>query len=256
MIRFVASDLDGTLLQKDGTLPPNTFDIIRRLHDKGILFCAASGRQYANLHRLFSPVADDICFICENGSYVAAQGKTAAHTIPSSIALPLIRDILASGMELLLSIPESSILLSSASRSFTDDIFYRLRNTCSYVTDYGMYSHKYIKISGFHPDGVADIAPALQEKWSGHLHADIAGKCWLDFTMTNKSDGIRSLSEILHISTDDMAAFGDQHNDLAMLQCVGHPYLMKNAPDSMKQYSFSECENVLDTIWNDILNEK
>lgn len=255
MIRFIASDLDGTLLQKDGALPSSTFDIIRRLRDRNIHFCAASGRQYANLQRLFAPVADDICFICENGSYVVAQGKTAAHTIPSAIAIPLIQDILASGMELLLSTPQSSILLSSASRSFTDDIFYRLRNTCSYVTDYSMYSDEYIKISGFHPRGVADIAPALQKKWGAHLHADIAGKCWLDFTMTNKSDGIRSLSKMLDISTEDMAAFGDQHNDLAMLQCVGRPYLMKSAPDSMKQYLFSECENVLDTIANDILNK-
>lgn len=248
MIQFIASDLDGTLLQKDGTLPADTFDVIRRLKEKDILFCAASGRQYANLRRLFAPVADDMCFICENGSYVRALDQVQASTIPASIALPVIQDILDSGMQLLLSIPESSLLLTSAQRSFTDDIFYRLKNTCAMIPDFGMYSDQYIKISGFTPNGVAELAPVLQEKWSQHLHVDIAGANWLDFTLTNKSDGIRTLSEMLDIPMGNMAAFGDQFNDLAMLQCVGHPFLMESAPEALKRYSFAPCNDVLSTL--------
>ena len=40
---LVASDLDGTLLPEGQTeLPCAVFDEIRRLHDCGVLFCAAS----------------------------------------------------------------------------------------------------------------------------------------------------------------------------------------------------------------------
>lgn len=248
-IRFIASDLDGTLLQKDGTLPDGTFDMISTLKEKGICFCAASGRQYANLKRLFAPVADDICYICENGAYVVAGSHSAARTIPQEIAMPLIRDILDTGMEVLLSIPQSSVMLSSASRFFTDDIFYRLRNTCTIVSEYGLYSNEYIKISGFHPDGVASLAPPLQKKWNDVIHADIAGEKWLDFTLTNKGDGILSLSEMLNIPTENMAAFGDQFNDLAMLCTVGHPYLMANAPKELQAYPFKICDNVLKSVY-------
>lgn len=248
MIRLIASDLDGTLLQKDGSLPADTFSVIRALKEKGILFCAASGRQYANLRRLFAPVADEICYISENGSYVTAQGQCAAQTIARENALPLIQDILDAGMEVLLSIPESSVMLTGASRAFTDDIFYRLRNTSAMVQDPAVYADQYIKISGFHPDGVTHLAKPLQEKWGRIMHADIAGQKWLDFTMTNKSDGIRILSGLLGIDTAEMAAFGDQFNDLAMLQAVGHPYLMENAPDDMKTYRFPLCHSVLDTV--------
>ena len=248
MIRLIASDLDGTLLQKDGTLPSDTFSVIHALREKGILFCAASGRQYANLRRLFAPVADDICYISENGSYVTAQGQCAAQTIGAEHALPLIQDILDAGMEVLLSIPESRVMLTGAGRTFTDDIFYRLKNTCTMIHDPAVYADQYIKISGFHPDGVAHLARPLQEKWGQIMHADIAGQKWLDFTMTNKSDGIHILSRLLGIDTADMAAFGDQFNDLAMLQAVGHPYLMENAPDEMKTYHFPLCQSVLDTI--------
>lgn len=250
MIQFIASDLDGTLLRPDGTLPSETFSVIRELQEKGILFCAASGRQYANLQRLFAPVVNDIAFICENGSYVRYQKLEKASVIPESIALPLIQDILSTGMQVLLSLPETSVMLSSASRIFTDDIFYRLRNTCTIITDPSLYSDRYIKISGFTPEGVAPLAPALQEKWKKYLRVDIAGRNWLDCTLTNKSDGIRTLSRMLQIPTENMAAFGDQFNDLAMLQSVGHPYLMENAPETLKQYPFYVCKNVLDTIRN------
>ena len=248
MIRFVASDLDGTLLQKDGTLPPDTFSVIRKLKEKGILFCAASGRQYANLRRLFAPVADDMCFIAENGSYVIANKTKTSNYIPNSIAEGIVRDILDSGMQILLSTPESSMLLDCGDRSFTDDIIYRLRNNCTVISDHSLYLGQYNKISGFHQDGIEHFAKTLIPKWSPFLHADIAGRNWLDFTCTSKADGIHILSEKLRIPTEDMAAFGDQFNDLAMLNAVGHPYLMENAPDGMKIHPFTPCKNVIETL--------
>ena len=61
MIKYVASDLDGTLLRNGAqSLDAEVFDLIRRLKEKGIHFIAASGRQYDNLYRLFEPVQDEI----------------------------------------------------------------------------------------------------------------------------------------------------------------------------------------------------
>ena len=59
MIKLVASDLDGTLLHNyQQTVPKEIYDTIRALHEKGIIFTAASGRQYANMKKMFAPVAD------------------------------------------------------------------------------------------------------------------------------------------------------------------------------------------------------
>ena len=49
MIKLIASDLDGTLLQNGAQeLTPRAIDLVRKLTEKGIYFVAASGRQYAN----------------------------------------------------------------------------------------------------------------------------------------------------------------------------------------------------------------
>ena len=68
MIKFVASDLDGTLLDGERRLPEGIFPLIRKLHSLGVLFAPSSGRQYANLKKLFAPVVNDVLFICENGA--------------------------------------------------------------------------------------------------------------------------------------------------------------------------------------------
>ena len=50
MVKLIASDLDGTLLQNGAhDVNPIVFDQIRTLKEHGIMFAAASGRQYLNL---------------------------------------------------------------------------------------------------------------------------------------------------------------------------------------------------------------
>ena len=57
MIKLVASDLDGTLLlHKAQSLPEEIFSLIRQLEELGIMFVAASGRQYPNMTKLFATV--------------------------------------------------------------------------------------------------------------------------------------------------------------------------------------------------------
>ena len=248
MIRLIASDLDGTLLDQRGKLPEGIFDMIRTLTARGIRFAAASGRQYGNLKRLFSPVAQDMDFICENGALVVAQGEQKAEWFPQEMAKEIIKDILNAGMEVLISAPETSYMLSSASRAYTDDLFYRLRNTCTIIENPADVMNGCIKISGFHPDGVIDLAPPIREKWRGKLHCDVAGQKWLDFTLANKGSGIRALSVKLDIPLSDITAFGDQFNDESMLELVGHPYIMAHAPAELLQKGFMPCRSVMETM--------
>ena len=82
MIKLIASDLDGTLLYgRDNTVSEEMFELIRELKNNGIIFAAASGRQYHNLKKLFAPVWQDMAFICENGATVFYEDKIIAEQI-------------------------------------------------------------------------------------------------------------------------------------------------------------------------------
>lgn len=86
MIKFIATDLDGTLLDEHGALSEEIFPLARRLFERGILFAPASGRQYANLKKLFFPVWEKLLFICENGALVKRGGEIVyLNPIPVSL---------------------------------------------------------------------------------------------------------------------------------------------------------------------------
>lgn len=75
-IKLIACDLDGTLLHPGEREPRSeAFELIDELHRRGIVFMPASGRQYASLRYLFTPVADELAYVCENGALVMSEGR-------------------------------------------------------------------------------------------------------------------------------------------------------------------------------------
>lgn len=76
MIRLIITDMDGTLLHGDKSMPAGTLELIRELHARGIVFAAGSGRQYASLRKSFASCAELMYFIAENGA-MSVEGKSA-----------------------------------------------------------------------------------------------------------------------------------------------------------------------------------
>ena len=79
MIKLVASDLDGTLLQGGAQqLAPHSIDLIHRLVQKGIRFVAASGRQYDNEVRVFSRLKTRFRILRKTAPSVSTTEKSSA----------------------------------------------------------------------------------------------------------------------------------------------------------------------------------
>ena len=69
MVRLVAADMDGTLLDSRKRLSPEFMPMLEKLKANGVHFVVSSGRQYYNLRKIF-PDAEKLAFICDNGSLV------------------------------------------------------------------------------------------------------------------------------------------------------------------------------------------
>lgn len=245
MIRLIASDLDGTLLEHDGTLPAGTFEAIEALDACGIRFAASSGRQYGNLRRLFAPVADRMAFVCENGAFCMVDGEEAGViAIPSQVVDEIIADVEALGMNLLISGRYTCYMLDK-NRGYTDDIVYRLRNTVTIVSSVKDISEPILKVSGQIDTGVADLAPALLAKWGSRVTATVSGRDWFDFTIANKGMGMEMLMQHMGLQKEEVAAFGDNFNDETMLDLVGHPFIMETAHPDLHKAQYHKCRKVL-----------
>lgn len=254
MIRLIASDIDGTLLQNGAkAIPEEIFRHIRRLRGRGVLFCPASGRQYTSLRRLFAPVAGEIPFLCENGAIVYGVGDPgpvlSRTAMDREAALALSRDIYAHpDFEVLLSGANTSYLLPKGEvilpllRDFTGNNTVVLRALEDMPEDI-------LKVSCYSPQGAGRAQKALLgAHGGGPFQSAVAGDRWLDFTVADKGTGLAGLCRSLGIPLEDVMAFGDNYNDLPMLRIVGHPCLMENAAPSLHPLIPRRCRRVAEVL--------
>ena len=254
MIKLIASDLDGTLLQNGAqSLPEGVIPFIEKLANQhGILFVAASGRQYPNLVRLFGSASKHMAFICENGSLVFYRDKLiAGHPMDRETALTISHDILSlPGCELQISGEKTCYLIPKNER-FVDRMINHVKNDIKLLATPEDHPEPYYKISVFEESGIAEgHGPELLERHKEKAQCTISGKAWLDCVApgVNKGQALQELIDLLGITADECVAFGDNFNDLEMLDTVKYGYVMDNAIDEIKSRYNYHCKDVVASI--------
>jgi Cof subfamily protein (haloacid dehalogenase superfamily) len=249
MIKLIASDLDGTLLQNGAQrLSDDTLELIRRVIASGIRFVATSGRQYPNMKRIFREIWDDVTYIAENGSVIVHHDEVLDKTvIPQDLARELILDLQHSELCDAMVSGVHSIYMQPKERTrpYEDFILHELKNTTTFVDELACLNEEIIKISALvYGDRAADFAPDLQQKWSGKFHVAVAGKEWVDFTLTNKGEALEKMKRRLSVTKDETMAFGDNFNDASMFAAVGHSYAMAAADPEVRKMARHTCDSV------------
>lgn len=255
MLKLIVSDIDGTLLPYGQTaISPILFDLIRRLQAAGILFCPASGRQYHSLRALFAPVAEEVCFLCENGGVIFGPGKEESAPVLSKTAMPR-PDALALSHDIM-DIPECAVMISGQNVSYVcgcEESFVRQLenvqgNLVTRVARVEDISEDILKVTAFCPKNLDDPAAILGPRWGKMYHMAVAGPVWLDFGLANKGTGLLGLCQALGISPAETAAFGDNWNDVSMLEAAGTAWLMDTAAPPLRERFSRQCTGVPEVL--------
>ena len=86
MIKLVATDMDGTLLDNDCLLPDNIVEVLDLLDSKDIPFVAASGRSLHSIEDKFQDLSKRICIVSDNGAVVKHKGDIVFSSVISKEA--------------------------------------------------------------------------------------------------------------------------------------------------------------------------
>lgn len=247
-ITTIISDLDGTLLGQGTELEPALFPLIRQLKERGVSFVAASGRQYKNMQLLFEPIADEILFVCENGSLVVKNGKTVfARYMPRELCFELLADMFSiPGTETIVS-SERNLYTLASRQEFIRRMNQFLRPDIDMVEDYRMITGRINKISIWWPEGIPDEKEKwFQKKYHGRLQVVDGGNGWLDFTAegVNKGMALRELARLEGFSMEKALCFGDSENDIAMFQECAVSYAMATGREHVKAEADYICRDV------------
>ncbi len=240
MIKLIACDMDGTLLDSRKRLPEGRLPALRKLRERGVLFAVASGRQYAALRRDLEALVPYILFICENGALVMRDGRQlhidpiAASDLPRIVRAGRGLDgiypvVCRAGVGL---IEETA---ASAFRRETQNYYpsQRVVSDLMAFTD----SEDVCKVA-FYDEGDAQTheLPLLQERLGERLSVILSGEHWVDVMRpgVHKGAAMRALQRQLGSGPEECMAFGDYLNDCELLGSVGESYAMANAHETLR----------------------
>lgn len=243
-IRLVAVDMDGTLLDGNGHVPPGLGDMLERLTKRGIVFAPASGRQYATLRREFGPAGDDMAFVAENGSYVVRHEE---EIFSDALEPAFVRDVVERLRDTATRHDIGVVVCGkhSAHIERPDPAFLaearRYYAELALVGDLTAVEDEVLKIAVYSfAEAEHSLLPELEDLAATH-QVVVSGRHWVDVMNrgVDKGAALRRLQETLGVTREQTVAFGDYLNDLELLDAAAWSYAMANAhPDVIARARF------------------
>lgn len=255
--RLVVTDMDGTLLNEDKEVPDSFWPVVNQLLERGVHFAPASGRQYATLAHQFSPIANRIPIIAENGNYVACSGETVSVTsIDHGVVKQLVHEIrrfnesrveqertplsviiCGAASAYVEFFPSHFGIAESVQRSQFEEAskYYLKLQKVDDVID-AAAEDDIVKVAIFDPYDVEDeTAPRLRAV-SDELRAVVSGAHWLDLidSSTNKGTALGELQKALGVAKEETLCFVDYLNDLELIDYSGRSFAMENGHPEIK----------------------
>lgn len=247
-MKLAAIDLDGTLLNAQGEIPEENLEALRRFDAQGGIVVLATGRSIHSATEAFAKLAINGYTLASNGAYAARieQGEIAevlnGFTIPSAVVettFALAKEkqvtVVASRAE-----QDDRIVFDPASAEVNSPYYaqFKLADTSpkeliGHLKNTGI---RYFKLAFNSPDTtkLAALRSAFNVK---KITSTYSAKYWLEVMAddVNKGTALNFLLDYLKISQSESIAFGDQENDLEMLQFAGTSVAMENAIPLIKQ---------------------
>lgn len=241
MIKLIAADLDGTLLDSHRQLSSGLIPLVHRLKEMDIRFVPASGRQYYNLALLFPELKDELLFISENGAMTVDRGQTVfVDEIPTADLInPLTIARNAPGAHAVFAGEHTAYYEDDDAVFFENASRYYARLTRVPDLMEAAKHDRICKIAIFEHQNAETGCYQLLSPCAVRFQVALSGADWVDLMNpgVNKGSAMRTLQKNMGISPDECMAFGDYLNDLELLESVTHSFAMANAHPALKEIS-------------------
>lgn len=239
MIKLIASDMDGTLLDEQKRIPEGFFSAVKQLKKNNITFVAASGRSYPKMEADFKQALEDIYFICDNGALIMYQGKMLHTDCLDSTA---VKEVICtcqnlSDVLLVLCGTEGAWHLPCPPQFKEHLESYYIRDHV--VEDLLSVEDGIFKIAICDLQGSANHSyPLLNQVFGRDYHVVVSGEIWMDVMQNgvNKGSAMKIIQQLVGAEPENSMAFGDFYNDVEMLRLAKYSYVMENANLDMRQY--------------------
>lgn len=265
---LIALDLDGTLLKDDKTISHKTKKVIQKAKEAGHIVMIATGRPFRSSEMYYRELELNTPTVNFNGAFVHHPKDRNWGVYHSPLEISVAKDIVETC---------NSFDFHNIIAEVIDDVYFHY------------HDEKLLEIFGFGNPNITtgDLRTFLKasptsmlihseenqvkkiRKHLSEVHAEvIEHRSWgapfpvIEIVKNglNKAVGLKKVSEYYQIPPKRIIAFGDEDNDLEMLDYAGFGVAMGNAIDEVKtvanELTLSNEEDGIGHYLNDLLNLK
>ena len=235
-LSIILSDLDGTLFRNNKSISDFTKKTIRQAQNKGLLFGICTSRAKINAVKFLDGLAPDI-LITNGGGIVYYQDKKI---YDCEFTVEEIRKLIDAafevfGKDIVISADNEHALYSNSREELGDKFwtfndFSDFRETCMKMCIESLDKEKVEKVASVIGLDEIDYLPFSDIPWYK-----------LSKKAATKEKAIEALCHHLNITSAEIAAFGDDFNDIGMLKLCGKGIAMENAIAEVKQAAGQVC---------------
>ena len=237
--RLIALDLDGTTLQRDGTVSPAVRSAVREVAESGVHVIIATGRAIVATMPIVSYLGLEHGFaVCSNGAVTLrldpaepdGYGILDTVTFDPAPALEMLR---GSWPDAVVAVEELGVGFK-VSAPFPDG---ELEGVVRVVPWAELSRSPATRVTFRSPTGTAEDFLALVERIGMHeVNYAVGFTAWLDINPegVSKASALELVRRRLRVEPGQTTAVGDQRNDIEMLQWAARSVAMGNAPDEVK----------------------
>ena len=250
MIRLIAIDVDGTLLDTRGQIPQANIDAIHDAVSAGIHIALVTGRSYPFARPIAEPLPASISLIVSNGAVERdMDGSRVARRLLDRQIARAVLDATRPFRELAALVfdrdADRQVMFETMDWEHPGRKAYWARNHSliaqSVPLEDALVEDPIQVMFNGGVDAMRSLYCALHAEANGfsvslteYVHRDFS---LIDVTAPNATKG-RALAwraAQLGLSREEVMAVGDNFNDLEMLEFAGLPVVMANAVDGLKQ---------------------
>lgn len=236
-IKLIATDLDGTLLNDKKEIGSYTIEILNKLmNDYKIELVLSSGRPYEGVKNYNKLLKNNNYSIIFNGACIAdREGKIMYRkTIEENISESIIK--LSEKYDVCIHIYDNGKYIVSK-EDFPIKSYVQKEQSLPAV--YGLNNIKTYIIDKMLILGQRDILNKLQAEIDSqfNVHSCFSGPLSLEITANgaNKGNALKWICNNKGGDIKDVIAFGDNFNDIEMIEYAGIGVAMANAEEELKQ---------------------
>lgn len=252
-IRLIAIDIDGTLLNSQLQISAANLAALKRAHQDGIEVVLGTGRRHAFAMPIAEALGFDLWMISSNGAVTRSTRDEHFYTdfLPAAAARDLclyMGDEFRGNTVITFERSGKGALVVERTDELTESIQRWIEKNSQFI-EYFVPIEDAIVIDPIQAMFCGTIAKMelAQEKllaWPGRdritvlkTQYDHRNLCIVDILnrACSKGHALERFAQSRGIARDEIVAIGDNYNDIEMLRIAGHPFIMANAADDLKQ---------------------